>query len=437
MTGGVLAMDTAAWADGDKLYLSATTAGALTNAMPVHPNITQTVGVVEVSGVGNGSLLVSCIAINPHEYDGVNGTSWAIGDGTGTTKSYLVKNAGGTGTLSWNPTANRTLTLPDVTGTVAVTSDLAAYVSVFVADTAPVGAPDNSLFWESDSGNLYIRYNDGDTTQWTGINVAGPPGPAGSNAWADITGVPATFPPTTPIAQASITDLTTDLGLKAPLASPTFTGTAASVTPAVGDNSTTIATTALGKEPVSPEQRRIRSAIAGDQHSRRNPDADGGDRRGGRRLLPRQLLRRSQRHDTVGVGERCQHHQVSVSEQDRRNARSGFRHRARQGVEAMSGHAAFRRQPVPGEMALRHQTVTLPAPIRGIIENENWAYTKPGCAVILDNWFPTQKGLKLRGGTERWLMLPDPVEVGTQRVRVHQRRSAAHVRRYTRRGYST
>lgn len=74
----------------------------------------------------------------------------------------------------------------------------------------------------------------------------------------------------------------------------------------------------------------------------------------------------------------------------------------------MSGHAAFRRQPVPGEMALQHQTTTLPAPIRGIIENENWAYTKPGAAVILDNWFPTQKGLKLRGGTERWCVLPDP-----------------------------
>ena len=76
----------------------------------------------------------------------------------------------------------------------------------------------------------------------------------------------------------------------------------------------------------------------------------------------------------------------------------------------MSGHAAFRRQPVPGEMALRHQTVTLPAPIRGIVEIENWAYTKPGCAVAIDNWYTTQKGIKLRGGTERWLQLPDPVE---------------------------
>ena len=77
----------------------------------------------------------------------------------------------------------------------------------------------------------------------------------------------------------------------------------------------------------------------------------------------------------------------------------------------MSGHLAFRRQPVPQGMELKHQTVTLPAPIRGIIENENWAYTKPGCAIVIDNWFPTQKGLKLRGGTERWCTLPDPVEI--------------------------
>jgi hypothetical protein len=129
MTGGVLAMNTSAFVDGAKLYVSATTAGTLTSTMPAHPNITQGVGVVEVSGVGTGSLLVSCIAVNPHEYDGVNGTSWAVGDGTGTTKSYLVKNAAGIGTLAWTPTTNRTLTLPDVTGTVAVTGDISSYAA--------------------------------------------------------------------------------------------------------------------------------------------------------------------------------------------------------------------------------------------------------------------------------------------------------------------
>ena len=76
----------------------------------------------------------------------------------------------------------------------------------------------------------------------------------------------------------------------------------------------------------------------------------------------------------------------------------------------MSGHAAFRRQPVPGQMALQHQLTTFPAPIRGIVEVENWSYTKPGAATTIDNWYPTQKGLRLRGGTERWCVLPAPPE---------------------------
>jgi hypothetical protein len=77
----------------------------------------------------------------------------------------------------------------------------------------------------------------------------------------------------------------------------------------------------------------------------------------------------------------------------------------------VSIHAAFKRQPVPGQMALNANTVTLPAPIRGLSLIENWAYTKPGAANFLDNWFPTQKGVRLRGGTERWCTLPAPVEI--------------------------
>lgn len=42
--------------------------------------------------------------------------------------------------------------------------------------------------------------------------------------WGTITGKPATFPPTLPIAQSGVTNLTSDLAAKAPLASPTFTG---------------------------------------------------------------------------------------------------------------------------------------------------------------------------------------------------------------------
>ena len=49
--------------------------------------------------------------------------------------------------------------------------------AVLVSDTAPASAPDNALWWESDTGQLYIRYNDGDTTQWV---VAVPQLDAGS-----------------------------------------------------------------------------------------------------------------------------------------------------------------------------------------------------------------------------------------------------------------
>jgi hypothetical protein len=38
--------------------------------------------------------------------------------------------------------------------------------SISVSDTAPANVPDGSLWWESDTGNLYILYNDGTSTQW-------------------------------------------------------------------------------------------------------------------------------------------------------------------------------------------------------------------------------------------------------------------------------
>ena len=52
--------------------------------------------------------------------------------------------------------------------------------SVLVSDTPPVGAPDNSLWFESDTGLIYIRYNDGDSTQW----VVTPPGVSASSIGA-------------------------------------------------------------------------------------------------------------------------------------------------------------------------------------------------------------------------------------------------------------
>jgi hypothetical protein len=68
----------------------------------------------------------------------------------------------------------------------------------------------------------------------------------------------------------------------------------------------------------------------------------------------------------------------------------------------MSAFAAFRRQPVQQPYALALQTLTLPAPTRGIVQSENEAYMGAGGANVQDNWAPTMRGVKLRGGSIRW-----------------------------------
>jgi hypothetical protein len=45
--------------------------------------------------------------------------------------------------------------------------DSAGGSGVFVSDTEPTPVPDGSLWWKSNQGTLNIKYNDGDTTQWT------------------------------------------------------------------------------------------------------------------------------------------------------------------------------------------------------------------------------------------------------------------------------
>jgi hypothetical protein len=66
--------------------------------------------------------------------------------------------------------------------------------SVFVGDTPPVGAPDSSLWWESDTGILYILYNDGTSTAWVMASFAipgpqGPQGPTGASGPPGPSGV--------------------------------------------------------------------------------------------------------------------------------------------------------------------------------------------------------------------------------------------------------
>ena len=77
----------------------------------------------------------------------------------------------------------------------------------------------------------------------------------------------------------------------------------------------------------------------------------------------------------------------------------------------MSMHQAFRRQAVPQQSAMQVSAMTIPAPSRGLIESENLAFMQPGGSVLQDNWIPTMRGVKLRGGCVRWCVLPETTPV--------------------------
>ena len=77
----------------------------------------------------------------------------------------------------------------------------------------------------------------------------------------------------------------------------------------------------------------------------------------------------------------------------------------------MSQHQFFRRAAVPAEVATKQETLTFPAPTRGLILNENESYTQPGAAIVMDNWAPTMKGAKIRGGCKLWATLPEATPI--------------------------
>jgi len=95
---------------------------------------------------------------------------------------------------------------------------------IFVQDTPPVGVPNSTLWWESDTGALFLYYMDPNTTQWVQVNAAGmPEAPTDgkpyvrqSAAWFDLTATLNAY-----IDQA---ELTAQLGNYLPLAGGTITG---------------------------------------------------------------------------------------------------------------------------------------------------------------------------------------------------------------------
>lgn len=58
----------------------------------------------------------------------------------------------------------------------------------------------------------------------------------------------------------------------------------------------------------------------------------------------------------------------------------------------------FRRVAVPGQAQPPSRLKSFPAPVRGWIANEGLATGLPGGAAVLENGFPTQTGIRIRGG---------------------------------------
>lgn len=106
--------DTTFGAEGATVFLSATVAGGTTTTEPVHPNISQRLGVIINSHVSTGTM-----AFVPVGRDGVqigtNNVSFTVG--TATASSGIITATGISG-------GAKTFTLPNASGTVALTSDI-------------------------------------------------------------------------------------------------------------------------------------------------------------------------------------------------------------------------------------------------------------------------------------------------------------------------
>jgi hypothetical protein len=121
MLGIIDQVDTSMWAETDKLYISPTTAGALTNVEPQHPYLSQQVGAVLVSHATQGQI---DLTVTPgHEGDdfGSNRSAFKIGPATGAEAIALGFCNAYDAVLSWTPTAARAIALPDASGTLALT----------------------------------------------------------------------------------------------------------------------------------------------------------------------------------------------------------------------------------------------------------------------------------------------------------------------------
>jgi hypothetical protein len=207
------------------------------------------------------------------------------------------------GTLIYRTSSGWTGLAPGTAGQVLTTGGSAADPAwapggstISVGDTPPASPSPGAGWWDSADGQLYIRYDDGNSAQWVpASNQPGSPGPTGATGASGPAGPTGSTGPAGPIgtivagtglsgggSTSSVTvNLATPVSIAnggtsaatapaalvalgaAPLASPVFTGTpslpagAIGITAAAGDNDTSIATTAFVQAAVTPTANNV------------------------------------------------------------------------------------------------------------------------------------------------------------------------------------
>ncbi len=74
-------------------------------------------------------------------------------------------------------------------------------------------------------------------------------------------------------------------------------------------------------------------------------------------------------------------------------------------------YQAFKRVTIQPQFVQRMETITFPAPARGLVLDENETLMRPGGALVMDNWKPTLTGVALRGGCTLWCTLPETTPI--------------------------
>jgi hypothetical protein len=87
--GVVTGLDTSAFTEGDVVFTSAATAGAWTATEPLHPYLSQAVGVVTKVNAGAGEVQVFVSQYHEGDDSGTNRDTYKIGAGSGTTPASV------------------------------------------------------------------------------------------------------------------------------------------------------------------------------------------------------------------------------------------------------------------------------------------------------------------------------------------------------------